>query len=79
MAARKNPVDTVDLDKLSPTRDDAGFLVRRTRGVESVPSPVRAAGIRVTDGGAAAGSSSTTSVGASRAAVDARYYPHTLR
>ena len=30
--------------KLSPTRDDAGFLVRRRRGVESVPRPVRAAG-----------------------------------
>ncbi|MER5185197.1 electron transfer flavoprotein subunit beta/FixA family protein [Streptomyces sp. NPDC002896] len=53
MAAKKKPVDTVDLDDLFPDADDAGFLVTRTRVVEAVPRPPRAAGIRITDDGSA--------------------------
>ncbi|MFD5477632.1 electron transfer flavoprotein subunit beta/FixA family protein [Streptomyces hawaiiensis] len=53
MAAKKKPVETVDLDDLFPDADDAGFLVTRTRVVEAVPRPARAAGIRVTDDGSA--------------------------
>ncbi|SDP23927.1 electron transfer flavoprotein beta subunit [Streptomyces sp. cf386] len=53
MAAKKKPVDTIDLDDLFPDADDAGFLVTRTRVVEAVPRPPRAAGIRITDDGSA--------------------------
>lgn len=53
MAAKKKPVVTVDLDDLFPDADDTGFLVTRTRVVEAVPRPARAAGIRVTDDGSA--------------------------
>ncbi|MET7737476.1 electron transfer flavoprotein subunit beta/FixA family protein [Streptomyces sp. NPDC005402] len=53
LAAKKKPVATVDLDDLFPSADDTGFLVTRTRVVEAVPRPVRAAGIRVTDDGSA--------------------------
>ncbi|QCD60202.1 electron transfer flavoprotein subunit beta/FixA family protein [Streptomyces hawaiiensis] len=53
MAAKKKPVETVDLDDLFPDADDADFLVTRTRVVEAVPRPARAAGIRVTDDGSA--------------------------
>ncbi|GGS90869.1 electron transfer flavoprotein subunit beta/FixA family protein [Streptomyces violaceus] len=51
MAAKKKPVETVDLDDLFPDADDAGFLVTRTRVVDAVPRPARAAGIRITDDG----------------------------
>ncbi|MPY60287.1 electron transfer flavoprotein subunit beta/FixA family protein [Streptomyces spongiae] len=51
MAAKKKPVDTVDLDDLFPDADDAGFLVTRTRVLEAVPRPPRTAGTRVTDDG----------------------------
>ncbi|TLS42693.1 electron transfer flavoprotein subunit beta/FixA family protein [Streptomyces montanus] len=51
MAAKKKPVDTVDLDDLFP--DAAGFLVTRTRVVEAVPRPPRAAGTRIADDGSA--------------------------
>jgi electron transfer flavoprotein beta subunit len=51
MAAKKKPVATVDLDDLFPGTD--GFLVSRTRVVEAVPRPPRAAGTRVTDDGSA--------------------------
>jgi electron transfer flavoprotein beta subunit len=51
MAAKKKPVDTVDLDDLFP--DAAGFLVTRTRVVEAVPRPPRTAGTRITDDGSA--------------------------
>jgi electron transfer flavoprotein beta subunit len=53
MAAKKKPVETVDLDDLFPDAHDAGFLVTRTRVVEAVPRPARAAGIRITDDGSA--------------------------
>ncbi|KUO19599.1 electron transfer flavoprotein subunit beta/FixA family protein [Streptomyces dysideae] len=53
MAAKKKPVATVDLGDLFPAADDAGFLVTRTRVVEAVPRPARAAGIRITDDGSA--------------------------
>lgn len=53
MAAKKKPVETVGLDDLFPDADDAGFLVTRTRVVEAVPRPARAAGIRITDDGSA--------------------------
>ncbi|MGW0843499.1 electron transfer flavoprotein subunit beta/FixA family protein [Streptomyces sp. NPDC002787] len=53
MAAKKKPVKTVDLDDLFPDAGDAGFLVSRTRVVEAVPRPPRAAGIRDTDDGSA--------------------------
>ncbi len=53
MAAKKKPVDTVDLDDLFPDADEAGFLVTRTRVVEAVPRPPRTAGTRVTDDGSA--------------------------
>ncbi|MER7569338.1 electron transfer flavoprotein subunit beta/FixA family protein [Streptomyces sp. NPDC097941] len=53
MAAKKKPVATVGLDDLFPGADDTGFLVSRTRVVEAVPRPARAAGIRVTDDGSA--------------------------
>ncbi|GAA2932583.1 MULTISPECIES: electron transfer flavoprotein subunit beta/FixA family protein [Streptomyces] len=51
MAAKKKPVETVDLDDLFPDADDTGFLVTRTRVVDAVPRPARAAGIRITDDG----------------------------
>ncbi|WP_329224482.1 electron transfer flavoprotein subunit beta/FixA family protein [Streptomyces canus] len=51
MAAKKKPVATVGLDDLFPGADATGFLVSRTRVVEAVPRPARAAGIRVTDDG----------------------------
>lgn len=51
MAAKKKPVDTVDLDDLFP--GVTGFLASRTRVLEAVPRPARAAGTRVTDDGAA--------------------------
>lgn len=53
MAARKKPVATVGLDDLFPDADDAGFLATRTRVVEAVPRPPRAAGTRITDDGSA--------------------------
>ncbi|KOG32489.1 electron transfer flavoprotein subunit beta/FixA family protein [Streptomyces resistomycificus] len=53
MAAKKKPVDTVDLDDLFPDADDAGFLVTRTRVVEAVARPARSAGTRITDDGSA--------------------------
>ncbi|MEU1474417.1 electron transfer flavoprotein subunit beta/FixA family protein [Streptomyces sp. NPDC001668] len=53
MAAKKKPVATVGLDDLFPDVDDTGFLVSRTRVVEAVPLPARAAGILVTDDGSA--------------------------
>ncbi|WP_326672111.1 electron transfer flavoprotein subunit beta/FixA family protein [Streptomyces canus] len=53
MAAKKKPVATVGLDDLFPGADATGFLVSRTRVVEAVPRPARAAGIRVTDDGSA--------------------------
>jgi electron transfer flavoprotein beta subunit len=53
MAAKKKPVDTVDLDDLFPDSDEAGFLVTRTRVLEAVPRPPRTAGTRVTDDGSA--------------------------
>ncbi|ANS69703.1 Electron transfer flavoprotein alpha/beta- subunit [Streptomyces lincolnensis] len=53
MAAKKKPVDTVDLDDLFPGADGAGFLVTRTRVVEAVLRPPRSAGIRITDDGSA--------------------------
>ncbi|WP_406173836.1 electron transfer flavoprotein subunit beta/FixA family protein [Streptomyces canus] len=53
MAAKKKPVATVGLDDLFPGADATGFLVSRTRVVEAVPRPTRAAGIRVTDDGSA--------------------------
>ena len=53
MAAKKKPVDTVVLDDLFPDASDAGFLVTRTRVVEAVPRPLRAAGTRITDDGSA--------------------------
>ncbi|WP_406440229.1 electron transfer flavoprotein subunit beta/FixA family protein [Streptomyces sp. NBC_01613] len=53
MAAKKKPVDTVGLDDLFPDAGDAGFLVTRTRVVEAVLRPPRAAGIRITDEGSA--------------------------
>ncbi|MFI6375590.1 electron transfer flavoprotein subunit beta/FixA family protein [Streptomyces sp. NPDC050546] len=52
MAAKKKPVRTVDLDDLFPDAD-TGFLVTRTRVVDAVPRPARAAGVRVTDDGSA--------------------------
>jgi electron transfer flavoprotein beta subunit len=51
MAAKKKPVDTVDLDDLFP--DPAGLLVTRTRVLEAVPRPPRAAGTRIADDGSA--------------------------
>jgi electron transfer flavoprotein beta subunit len=51
MAAKKKPVDTVDLDDLFP--DAAGLLMTRTRVVEAVPRPRRTAGTRITDDGSA--------------------------
>ncbi|WP_406212544.1 electron transfer flavoprotein subunit beta/FixA family protein [Streptomyces canus] len=53
MAAKKKPVATVGLGDLFPGADDTAFLVSRTRVVEAVPRPARAAGIRVTDDGSA--------------------------
>ncbi|WP_326575289.1 electron transfer flavoprotein subunit beta/FixA family protein [Streptomyces sp. NBC_00481] len=53
MAAKRKPVDTVDLDDLFPGADDAEFLVTRTRVLEAVPRPARSAGIRITDDGSA--------------------------
>ncbi|MFF8233392.1 electron transfer flavoprotein subunit beta/FixA family protein [Streptomyces caelestis] len=53
MAAKKKSVETVDLDDLFPDADDAGVRVTRTRVMEAVPRPARAAGIRVTDDGSA--------------------------
>ncbi|MEU6180161.1 electron transfer flavoprotein subunit beta/FixA family protein [Streptomyces coeruleorubidus] len=53
MAAKKKPVETVDLDDLFPDADEAGFRVSRTRVVEAVPRPARATGTRVTDDGSA--------------------------
>ncbi|MBC9731370.1 electron transfer flavoprotein subunit beta/FixA family protein [Streptomyces sp. TRM68367] len=53
MAAKKKPVETVDIDDLFPDADDTGFLATRTRVVEAVPRPARAAGIRITDDGSA--------------------------
>ncbi|MGW4911851.1 electron transfer flavoprotein subunit beta/FixA family protein [Streptomyces sp. NPDC004270] len=53
MAAKKKPVQTLDLDDLFPDTDDAGFQVTRTRVVEVVPRPARAAGVRITDDGSA--------------------------
>ncbi|MFF7311749.1 electron transfer flavoprotein subunit beta/FixA family protein [Streptomyces sp. NPDC008137] len=53
MAAKKKPVETVGLDDLFPDADDPGFPVTRTRVVEAVPRPARAAGIRITDDGSA--------------------------
>lgn len=53
MAAKRKPVETVDLDNLFPDADDAGFLVTRTRVVEAVPRPPRVAGIRTADDGSA--------------------------
>jgi electron transfer flavoprotein beta subunit len=53
MAAKKKPVETVDLEDLFPDADDIGFHVTRTRVVEAVPRPARAAGIRVSDDGSA--------------------------
>ncbi|MDL5199838.1 electron transfer flavoprotein subunit beta/FixA family protein [Streptomyces sp. ALI-76-A] len=53
MAAKKKPVDTVDLGDLFPDTDAAGFPVTRTRVMEAVPRPVRTAGTRVTDDGSA--------------------------
>ncbi|MDV7220345.1 electron transfer flavoprotein subunit beta/FixA family protein [Streptomyces prunicolor] len=53
MAAKKKPVATVDLDDLFPDTGDAGFCVTRTRVVEAVPRPARAAGTRITDDGSA--------------------------
>ncbi|MDX3799784.1 electron transfer flavoprotein subunit beta/FixA family protein [Streptomyces sp. AK04-3B] len=53
MAAKRKPVDTVGLDDLFPDADDAGFLVTRTRVVEAVERPPRAAGTRITDDGSA--------------------------
>ncbi|WLW50134.1 electron transfer flavoprotein subunit beta/FixA family protein [Streptomyces sp. YU58] len=53
MAAKKKPVRTVDLDDLFPEADTDGHPVTRTRVVEAVPRPARAAGIRVTDDGSA--------------------------
>lgn len=54
MAAKKKPVTTVGLDDLFPDADHAAFLVTRTRVVEAVPRPARAAGTVVTDDGSAA-------------------------
>ena len=45
--------DRTDLDDLFPDTGDAGFRVTRTRVVEAVPRPARAAGIRITDDGSA--------------------------
>ncbi|MBR8638238.1 electron transfer flavoprotein subunit beta/FixA family protein [Streptomyces tuirus] len=53
MAAKKKPVETVDLDDLFPGVDDTGFLATRTHVVDAVPRPARAAGIRITDDGSA--------------------------
>ncbi|MFE9029558.1 electron transfer flavoprotein subunit beta/FixA family protein [Streptomyces iakyrus] len=53
MAAKKKPVETVGLDGLFPDADSTGFLTTRTRVVEAVPRPARAAGTRVTDDGSA--------------------------
>lgn len=53
MAAKKKPVDTVDLDDLFPDSDDTAFLVTRTRVLEAVPRPPRSAGTRITDDGSA--------------------------
>jgi electron transfer flavoprotein beta subunit len=53
MAAKKKPVETVDLDDLFFDAEDTGFPVTRTRVVEAVPRPARTAGIRVTDDGSA--------------------------
>ncbi|MFJ8053587.1 electron transfer flavoprotein subunit beta/FixA family protein [Streptomyces luteogriseus] len=53
MAAKRKPVETVDLDDLFPDADGTEFLVTRTRVVEAVPRAARAAGIRVTDDGSA--------------------------
>ncbi|CAL9341996.1 Electron transfer flavoprotein subunit beta [Streptomyces sp. enrichment culture] len=53
MAAKKKPVETVGLDDLFPDADGTGFLTTRTRVVEAVPRPARAAGTRVTDDGTA--------------------------
>jgi electron transfer flavoprotein beta subunit len=53
MAAKKKPVDTVDLDDLVPDVAGGGFPVTRTRVVEAVPRPPRSAGTRVTDDGSA--------------------------
>ncbi|MGR6968646.1 electron transfer flavoprotein subunit beta/FixA family protein [Streptomyces cynarae] len=51
MAAKKKPVETVDLDDLFP--DTARFLATRTRVLDAVPRPPRAAGTRITDDGSA--------------------------
>ncbi|MFF8974864.1 electron transfer flavoprotein subunit beta/FixA family protein [Streptomyces sp. NPDC014995] len=51
MAAKKKPVQTVDLDDLFP--GTAGFPATRTRVVEAVPRPPRTAGTRITDDGSA--------------------------
>ncbi|MFI2632794.1 electron transfer flavoprotein subunit beta/FixA family protein [Streptomyces collinus] len=53
MAAKKKPVETVGLDDLFADADGTGFLTTRTRVVEAVPRPARAAGTRVTDDGTA--------------------------
>ncbi|MFJ3622074.1 electron transfer flavoprotein subunit beta/FixA family protein [Streptomyces iakyrus] len=53
MAAKKKPVETVGLDDLFPDADGTGFLTTRTRVVDAVPRPARAAGTRVTDDGSA--------------------------
>ncbi|WP_436801445.1 electron transfer flavoprotein subunit beta/FixA family protein [Streptomyces griseorubiginosus] len=54
MAAKKKPVTTVGLDDLFPDAGDSAFPVTRTRVVEAVPRPARAAGTLVTDDGSAA-------------------------
>ncbi|MFF6952241.1 electron transfer flavoprotein subunit beta/FixA family protein [Streptomyces iakyrus] len=53
MAAKKKPVETVGLGDLFPDADGTGFLTTRTRVVDAVPRPARAAGTRVTDDGSA--------------------------
>ncbi|MDW8803341.1 electron transfer flavoprotein subunit beta/FixA family protein [Streptomyces scabiei] len=53
MAAKRKPVETVDLDDLFPDADDTGFRVTGTRVVKAVPRPARVAGTRITDDGSA--------------------------
>ncbi|MFF4253954.1 electron transfer flavoprotein subunit beta/FixA family protein [Streptomyces sp. NPDC001663] len=53
MAAKKKPLETVDLDDLFPDADLAAFLVTRTRVLEAVPRPPRVGGTLVTDDGSA--------------------------
>ncbi|MDX3638132.1 electron transfer flavoprotein subunit beta/FixA family protein [Streptomyces sp. MB09-02B] len=52
MAAKKKPVETVDLDDLFPDAG-TGFRVTATRVVKAVPRPARVAGTRITDDGSA--------------------------